>query len=202
MVRHWRLLWSHVMVRSVKVTHPGYMAHAKIISFSFVAFERSIRPENGSTANVHHRCKRESRTDAPIEELLIKRDSRVAQHIPTNFPVNEISSSSSKIISSFRKRRPFGRDSNREATLSIEQPTESFRDPVNTGGLEDWISAGCGLELMPSVVEKWSQVVTERSSRRGNERTRLKMGEGGKSKKSTRRDLVAGENPWNGTRHS
>ena len=150
----WRFLWSRVMVLSVEVIQPGSRLHLNIAFFSFVAFERFIRPDDGSSAKICYRYKCERRTNIPSREFEIERDSRVGQHISTNSLVNETSSSWRQLKFNSWKRRPFGRSNNREAMGSIRWTRESFRDPVNLGGFEDWIAASCPFRSSSSTVEK------------------------------------------------
>ena len=68
------------------------------------------------------------------------------------------------------------------------------------GGLESWVTVdGQSGPSLWSVDILWS-ISRVRSSRRGNEMVRLRTCEGGRVIKYRWRDLMKGENSWNGTR--
>ena len=70
------------------------------------------------------------------------------------------------------------------------------------GGDKGWAAVNTSSPSEPSPVlsgTPWS-ITTAKSSRRGNERMRLIIGEGGREIVATRRDFMTGENPWNGTK--
>ena len=76
------------------------------------------------------------------------------------------------------------------------------RDPVKAGGFEGWTMADSSSEPSPSQTDDPRWATTAKSSRRGNERMRPKTREDGMMKNPTRRDLITGENPWNGAREA
>jgi len=118
----------------------------------------------------------------------------VFKHSATSLVISARCSSLNHPKVSFRKWMPLGRDSNRRAIGLIPPLWRSSRDPVNGGRFESWATVG-SLSSDTS-----ASTVTVRSSRRGNEMMRSKNFEEGPKMKTTRIDLRAGENPWNGVK--
>ena len=165
----------------------------KTISFSLIAFDRSIEVDLSPRKGVRPVCGGRCPMDLLGIWQVISRDSRVFEHSTTSLIINERCSSPNHPKVSFRKWMPLGRDSNRRATGFIPPLWRSSRDPVNGGGFESWA-------VVDGLPSDSASTITVRSSRRGNEKMRSRNLEVGQKIKTTRIDLIAGENPWNGAK--
>ena len=75
---------------------------------------------------------------------------------------------------------PPSRDNNRRAMIFIPPRRDSLRDPVNADELEGWTTVDNRSEPSPLSAGDPDLLFTVRSSRRGNERARLKIRKGGR----------------------
>jgi hypothetical protein len=76
-----------------------------------------------------------------------------------------------------------------------------LRDLVNVGVLEDWAAASSQPEPLMSI-NALEMVFTVKFSRSRNERMRLKIWGDERVERVRERDLIRGENLWNGTKET
>ena len=92
---------------------------------------------------------------------------------------------------------PPGRDNNRRV-IGFMPPLSSLSDPVNMGKLEGRGVVDSPSELFPANTS--DSAITDRSSSSGNETARSKICGDKRNMKFAQRDLIRGENPWNGAK--
>jgi hypothetical protein len=93
---------------------------------------------------------------------------------------------------------PPGRNNSRWIKCCIPLPRRNSRVTVNVGGFKGRAVVNSRSESSPSSIGASPDLITDKSSRSGNERIKLRIGEGRRVGVNTLRDLMTGENPWNG----
>jgi hypothetical protein len=124
--------------------------------------------------------------------------SRVPEHLDTISIIHRGPSSSNHEHTNCRKCRPLGRPSSGGTIFSIPSSMAKLRAPVNAGEVDEATNCAPWKPSSESGVHLW--LTRDRSSRRGNERMRLRTCEDERMADTKRSDLSVGENLWNGAR--
>ena len=116
----------------------------------------------------------------------------MSEHLDTKLIAKSIPSSERQCTVIFVKWRPFGSSNNRRTVDRVLWNIHISRDPLSLGEVE-------GVLHLPPLWSKPSKA-NVRSSRRGREQIRPKTSEFSRWGDLRRSDLIAGDNPYSGTR--